>query len=112
MSNHNRNQNTPANPQNTEPKAPAGGEQPPKEKTTFFGKILKFRDKVKATKAGRIAIKGLKAAGVGGLAFASYKAGVKSVKPTTVYIREGVTEEETPVETQETVDEETGEVTE
>lgn len=109
MSNQNRN-NTPANGQvNNGQNAASNGQQTKKE--TFIGKILKTRDKIMASKAGRIVVRGLKVAGVGGLAFASYKAGAKSVKPTTIYIREGVTEEETPVETQETVDMETGEVT-
>lgn len=72
--------------------APVNGEQQ-KEKVTFMQRIMKVRDKVMASKAGRIAIRGLKVAGVGGIAFASYKAGAKSVKPVTVYIEKGVTEE-------------------
>lgn len=82
-------------------------------KESFVGKILKIRDKVMGSKVGRGIVRGLKVAGVGGIAYASYKAGKKSVVPTTVYIKEGVTEEE-PAETNETgtVDEETGEVTE
>ena len=98
------------NPANGAEKAPANGGAA-KEKTSIIGKIMKVRDRVMASKAGRIVVRGLKVAGVGGLAFASYKAGAKSVKPTTIYIREGVTEEK-PVETPETIDEETGEVTE
>lgn len=108
MSNNNRNNNTPngnvggGNPQ---------PEKQPKEKKSFTGWIKKTRDKIRNSKTGRIVVRGLEIAGVGGLAYASYKAGAKSVKPTTIYIREGVTEE-APVETNETVDAETGEVTE
>ena len=112
MSNHDRKPNTPANGgQNNEPKAPEGGQQQEK-KTSIIGKLIKIKDDLMQHKPVRMIVNGLKVAGVGGVAFFSYKAGARSVKPTTVYIREGVTEEETPVETQETVDEETGEVTE
>lgn len=83
-----------------------GGEQ--KEKKSFIRGILKTRDKIMDNKVGRIVVKGLKAVGVGGLAFLSYKAGAKSVKPTTIYIEKGVNDEEST----ETIDEETGEVTE
>ena len=110
MSNqNNRNNNAPNG------KVEGGNPQPekaPKEKVSFAGWIKKTRDKIQNSKTARIVVRGLKVAGVGGLAFGCYKAGAKSVKPTTIYIREGVTEEETPVETQETVDAETGEVTE
>lgn len=83
-----------------------GGER--KEKKSFIRGILKTRDKIMDNKVGRIVVKGLKAVGVGGLAFLSYKAGAKSVKPTTIYIEKGVNDEEST----ETIDEETGEVTE
>lgn len=111
MSNHqNRNNNTPNGGNGN---GAAGNPAPKqKEKTSFVGKILHIRDKVMESKTGRIIVKGLKIAGVGAVAFGSFKAGERHVKPTTIYIKEGVTEEEKPVETQETVNEETGEVTE
>ena len=96
--------------------APVNGEQQKEKeelqmrKVTFMQRIMKVRDKVMASKAGRIAIRGLKVAGVGGIAFASYKAGAKSVKPVTVYIEKGVTEEAEEAEAAEP--ESTSEVTE
>ena len=94
MSNHNRNinnQNGNGN-QGTPGTTGNGG----KEKESFIKKAIGLRDRVMASKIGRGVVRGLKALGVGGLVYVSYKAGVKSVKPTTVYIREGVTEEEEP----------------
>lgn len=99
MSNHNRpNGNIPNNGAATP--ADNGGKKE-ETKQTFVKKLMKTRDRIKANKAGKILLKVGKAIGVGGLAFLSYKAGARSVKPTTVYIREGVTEEEEPVKDQE-----------
>ena len=101
---NNGNNGAAQNPQNN-------GEKPQQEKTTFVGRIIKLKDKVMASKVGRIAVRGLKLVGVGGIAYASYRAGAKSVKPTTVYIQAGVDEEEETPET-EPVIEETGEAAE
>lgn len=100
-------------PQDVNGEGTANGEKQVKEKKSIIGKILKTRDRIMASKLGRGIVRGLKVAGVGGIAYASFRAGKKSVVPTTVYIKEGVTEEE-PVETNETesAKEETGEVTE
>lgn len=109
--NQNRNQNQGNNGQGT-PENAGNGQQT--QKTTIVGRILKVRDRVMKSRVGRIAVNGLKIAGVGGIAYASYRAGAKSVKPTTVYIREGVVEEaeEPTVETEPEVHEETGEAAE
>ena len=94
----NRNQNT----QNPNPNganggngaAPDNGGKQPEEKESLTTKIIKVKNKIKASKAGRVGIKILKGLGVGGVAYLSYKAGVKSVRPTTIYIKDGVTEDE------------------
>ena len=106
----NQNQKNPAENGGNGTPAP---EPAAKEKKTLTQRILHVRDKVMASKAGRIAVRGLKAVGVGGIAFLSYKAGAKSVKPTTIYIREGVTEEEEkPVEEPQETEEKPAEETE
>lgn len=96
MSNRNRNANV-------NPASNNGGSNTPvpanggKKKVTLIGKMWKIRDKVMANKWGRRVVTGLKIAGVGAGCFVSYKAGVRSVKPTTVVIREGITDEEEEV---------------
>ena len=94
----NRNGNPNPNGVNGSGTAPENGGKQPEEKKTLMTRILKTRDRIKASKAGRFGIKVLKGLGVGGVAYLSYKAGAKSVKPTTIYIREGVAEEEEPEE--------------
>ena len=93
----NRNQNT----QNPNPNGANGGngEAPnnggkQEEKKSIMKWLIHTKDAIQASKAGRIGLRIVKAIGVGGIAYCSYKAGAKSVKPTTVYIREGVTEDE------------------
>jgi hypothetical protein len=63
------------------------------------------------SKTGRFLVKASKILAVVGVGVASYKAGANSVKPTTVYIKEGVNEEE-PIEETEKTTEETGEAVE
>lgn len=103
MSNRNTQNPNPNNGANNGGTPDNGGKK--EEKKTLATRIMKARDKVMASKAGRLAVKGLKVLGLGGVAYFSFKAGAKSVKPTTIYIREGVTEEEEPedepTETQE-----------
>ena len=96
MNNQNPNPNNGVNGGNGA--APENGGQQEKVKMTIGTRIMKARDRVLASKAGRITVKVLKIAGLGGLAYASFEAGKKSVKPTTIYIKEGVTEDENPVE--------------
>ena len=71
-----------------------GGKQ--EEKKTVMSRLIHVKDKIQASKAGRIGLRIVKALGVGGIAYCSYKAGAKSVKPTTVYIQSGVDEDDEP----------------
>ena len=95
MSNRN---NHPVNPANNNGGSASANGGKKEEKVSIIGKVRKIRDRIMANKFGRIAVRGLKVVGVGAIGFASYKAGAKSVKPTTIYIREGVTEEEPKTE--------------
>ena len=83
-----------------------------KEKKSIIQRLVHVKDKITATKVGRISLGLGKAAAAGGALYLSFRAGAKSVKPTTVYIREGATEEEEPEEPTETIDQETGEIIE
>ena len=70
-------------------------------KIGFFGKIHNGYLNFKTTTGGKWTVritKGLALVGFGGL---MYKKGVKSVKPTTIYIREGVTEDDESTEEDE-----------
>ena len=108
MSNRKQNPNvTPAD--NNGADVPVDGGKKAKEKTSFFGKIIKIKDRIMNNKVGRGIVRGLELAGVAGIGFVSYKAGAKSVKPTTIYIREGVTEEEPAAEEPKTKEEEPAE---
>lgn len=71
-----------------------GGKQ--EEKKTVMSRLIHVKDAIQASKAGKIGIRILKGLGIGGIAYCSYKAGVRSVKPTTVYIQAGVDEDEEP----------------
>ena len=89
-------------------------EQPEKKGllTRIYDGYQKTKAKVMSTKGGRIVVRGIKAVGVGAGLYGAYKMGAKSVKPTTVYIKSGVQEEEPepPVEeTPETEEESTAE---
>ena len=99
MSNHNQNLNN-GNGNNQVASAQLLNQMPVAKKPTIREKALHAKDKILANKFGRMAVRGLKALGICGIGVACYKAGVRSVKPTTVYIKEGVTEEDsTPTET-------------
>ena len=74
------------------------------EKPGFLDKCRMVRDKVMANKFGRIAVRGLKAVTGAGIIIMAFKAGKKSVKPTTVYIEK--LPAETPAEEAEPVEEE------
>ena len=103
MSNHQNHNSNPVNGGNGAAPDNGGGKQ---EKQSIGVRVMKARDKVMASKAGRIVVRGLKVLGIGGLAYASYKAGAKSVKPTTIYIHQGIAEEnEEPVEQNEPAEE-------
>lgn len=65
--------------------------------------------KVKSTRGGRAVIKIGKATAIGLGLYGTYKMGQKSVKPTTIYIENGVTEEEQPVNEEEPAVKETNE---
>lgn len=106
MSNRNNHQNL-ANQNNGENNAPAQDKGAKEKKPGLLTKARKAYDKAMSHKWVRGLVGGLKIAGVGTGLVLSYKAGVKSVKPTTVYIREGVTEEPEPVEPEETKEEPT-----
>lgn len=105
------------NPNNGTPATTGAPKDPPKEepkeKMTITQRVLNFKNKVMANKVGHFLVNGAKVLGVGAVGFLGYKAGQKSVKPVTVYIREGVTEEpqDEPKET-EPVNDESGEVIE
>ena len=79
------------------------------QKVGLGTRLVQLKNRVMASKWGRRIVGGLKLAGVGGACYLSYEAGKKAVTPTTVYIREGVTEEkpeeapaeETPAENAE-----------
>lgn len=88
----NRNHQNPAN-QNNGGNAPAPNNGTKEKKPGLLTKARKAYDKAMSHKWVRGLVGGLKIAGVGTGLVLSYRAGVKSVKPTTVYIREGVTEE-------------------
>jgi len=92
MSNRNRIHTNPANNNGGNP--PADGGEKTKGKEGILKKARKAYDQAMNHKWVRRAVSGLKIAGVGAGLFLSYKAGVKSVKPTTVVIREGVDEPE------------------
>ena len=97
MSNRNQNtQNPNPNGANGENGAAPdnGGKQ--EGKKTVMSRLIHVKDKIQASKAGRIGIRIVKGLGVGGIAYFSYKAGARSVKPTTVYIQSGVTEDDEP----------------
>jgi hypothetical protein len=89
----NRNHQNPANQNNGGNNAPAQDNGAKEKKPGLLTKARKAYDKAMSHKWVRGLVGGLKIAGVGTGLVLSYKAGVKSVKPTTVYIREGVTEE-------------------
>lgn len=95
MSNRNH-QNIPANQNGGN--APAQDNVVKEKKPGLLTKARKAYDKAMSHRWVRNVVGGLKIAGVGTGLVLSYKAGVKSVKPTTVYIREGVTEEPETVE--------------
>ena len=96
MSNRNH-QNIPAN-QNNGGNAPAQDNGAKEKKPGLLAKARKAYDKAMSHRWVRNVVGGLKIAGVGTGLFLSYKAGAKSVKPTVVYVREGVTEEPETVE--------------
>ena len=85
---------------------PNGGDNKPQQKKSFVVRVydgfVRFRD----TKTGKWCTRILKGAGVGLVAYGSYKAGKKAVKPTTVYITEGVQEDIEEPEVEETNEEE------
>ena len=93
MSNRNHQNNIPAN-QNNGGNAPTQDNGAKEKKPGLLTKARKAYDKAMSHRWVRNVVGGLKIAGVGTGLFLSYKAGVKSVKPTTVVIREGVDEPE------------------
>ena len=76
--------------------------------TKFIDTVIRKYEKVRYSKAGRITAKVLTGAGFVAAAKIGYDKGIKSVKPVTVYIRDGVEEpkEEEPAE-EATVEEKT-----
>lgn len=76
--------------------------------TKIYDGVVKMRDNIKASKTGRVFIRIAKGVTIGAGAYGAYRLGQKSVKPTTVYISEGVEEdnEEEPEEMTEDIQEE------
>lgn len=74
----------------------------------FIDTVIRKYERVRYSKAGRITAKVLTGAGFVAAAKIGYDKGIKSVKPVTVYIRDGVEEpkEEEPAE-EATVEEKT-----
>lgn len=83
-------------PMNPTAGTPEGGEL--KAKKGFIAKVIdgakKAYDTVNTNKFGHAAIKVVKGAAIGLGLYGAYKKGQKSVKPVTVYISEGTTEDE------------------
>jgi len=106
MSNRNNQNPQSNNGGNNVNAAPA--EKPKKEK--LIKRLIHKKDKIMASKWGRRAVRLVEGAALAGAGFGLFKAGQRSVKPTTVIIKEGVNEDENPQESTETIDQETGEV--
>lgn len=67
-------------------------------KEGFVVKLRRKWDLFKMSPVGKWTIRAATGMTIGGTGFLCYKAGQKSAKPVTVYIREGVDEIETPAE--------------
>ena len=104
-----------SNPNSMNPTAgkPEGGE--PKAKKGIIAKVIdgarKAYDAVNTNKFGHAAIKVVKGATVVLGLYGAYKKGQKSVKPVTVYISEGTTEDEEQLQAEEPAVEETNDET-
>ena len=95
---------------------PEGGEPKAKKKSIVTRLINGARnayDKVMKTKVGRIAVRTVEGAAAGLCLYGAYKKGQKSVKPTTIYISNGVeeTEDEEELQAEEPAVEETNDET-